>query len=360
MYVRSLKLKNYRNYDKLHIHFDKGTTILYGDNAQGKTNVLESVYLAVTTKSHRGSKDKEIIQFGENEAHVRLKVVKHDVEHRIDMHLRGLKSKGIAVDGIPIKRSSELLGICNVVFFSPEDLSLIKDSPSDRRRFMNMELCQLDKIYCSDYVNYNNVLNQRNSLLKQIYFKPDLRDTLDIWDEQLIDHGKRLIKSRREFVEMMNDIMRDIHLRLSGGKENVRIDYVMNTTEEGFANELRAKRDKDLKYQTTQVGPHRDDLAFFINDIDVKSYGSQGQQRTTALSLKLSEIRLVREMMRENPILLLDDVMSELDSNRREYLLDSIKDIQTIVTCTGYDDFINRRMKIDNIYKVENGAILAN
>lgn len=356
MYIHSLELKDYRNYDELSISFDEGTNIIYGDNAQGKTNILEALYLASTTKSHRGSKDKDIIQFEKEESHIRLKVMKKDVPHKIDMHLRKHKSKGVAIDGIPIHKSMELLGILNIIFFSPEDLSIIKNSPAERRKFMDLELCQLDKIYCYHFMNYNKVLNQRNNLLKQIYFNPSLIDTLDIWDEQLAQYGKKVIEGRKQFIVQLNEIIKEIHGNLTGGKEKIKIVYDCNTEEDLF-NELKKKRDKDLKYQTTQVGPHRDDMKFLINHIDVRSFGSQGQQRTVALSLKLAEIKLVNQLIGDKPILLLDDVMSELDEKRRDYLFRSIHDVQTIITCTGYDDFIKKRLSINQVYKVVEGHI---
>ncbi len=357
MYIESLKLSNYRNYKALSMSFSDETVILYGDNAQGKTNILEAIYVAATTKSHRGTRDKELIQLGEQEAHIRMCVNKNKMSQQIDMHLRNNKSKGVAVNGIPIKRSSELLGICNIIFFSPEDLSIIKNSPSERRRFIDMELCQLDKVYCYNFMKYNKVLNQRNSLLKQISFQPSLEDTLDVWDEQLKEYGARVISGRERFIKQLNEIMIEIHGRLTGRHEKIRVNYLKNTEAGQFGDLLREKRDKDLKYQTTSVGPHRDDLNFYIDGIDVKSFGSQGQQRTTALSLKLSEIDLVKQRIGENPVLLLDDVMSELDAKRRDYLMDSIRDLQTIITCTGYDDFIRNRMQINNIYKVIQGSV---
>ena len=357
MYINSLELSNYRNYNNLSIDFDPGITILYGDNAQGKTNILEAIYISGTTKSHRGSKDKDIIRFGEEESHIRLKLTKHDVSHRIDMHLRKNKSKGVAVDGQSIKKSGELFGIIHMIFFSPEDLSIIKNSPSERRRFMNLELCQLNKLYYYNYVNYNKALNQRNALLKQIAFQPALKDTLDMWDMYLIKYGKCLIEEREIFLTNLNQIVQEIHSHLTGKKESIEIGYEKNVSIDNYESTMQNKRDMDLKYQSTQTGPHRDDICFYINGIDVRKYGSQGQQRTAALSLKLSEIELVKELIHDTPILLLDDVMSELDSNRKHYLLDSIKDIQTIVTCTGYDDFIKSRLMINKIYKVENGTV---
>lgn len=357
MYINSLEIKNYRNYTDLSIEFDNGITILYGDNAQGKTNILEAIYISGTTKSHRGSKDKDIIKFGENEAHIRLNLTKHDVRHKIDMHLRKNKNKGVAIDGQSIHKSGELFGIIHMIFFSPEDLSIVKNGPSERRRFMNLELCQLRKIYHYNYVNYNKALNQRNTLLKQINFNPNLIDTLDMWDAYLIEYGKHIIEERDNFIKELNEIVKNIHKHLTGGKEEIIIGYEKNVSIEDYEKVMRSKRDKDLKYQITQTGPHRDDICFYINGIDVRKYGSQGQQRTAALSLKLAEIELVKQLIHDTPILLLDDVMSELDSNRKKYLLDSIDGIQTIVTCTGYDDFIKSRLNINQIYKVTAGTI---
>ena len=357
MFIESLALQNFRNYDSAEINFSNGINILYGDNAQGKTNVLEAIYMLATTKSHRGSRDKEIIRFESDESHIRAEINKNDLKHRVDMHLRRSKSKGVAVDMIPIKKSAELFGLVNIIFFSPEDLTIIKDSPAERRRFMDMELCQLSRIYYSNLSCYNKVLNQRNNLLKQIYFDKRQLDMLDIWDNQLADYGIKVVKERNNFIDMLNEIIFDIHSKLTSGKEELRLIYDKNVGEDEFAEELLAKRDMDLKYQSTQVGPHRDDIIFMINDIDVKKYGSQGQQRTVALSLKLAEIKLVKKLINDNPILLLDDVMSELDSTRRDALLSSISDIQTIITCTGYDDFIKERLSIDKIYKVTQGKL---
>ncbi len=357
MYIQSLELKNYRNYEYLNIDFDSGTTILYGNNAQGKTNILESIYLSATTKSHRGSKDRDIIRFGADESHIRTHVNKMDICRRIDMHLRKNRSKGIAIDGIPIKRSGELFGVANVIFFSPEDLSIIKNGPAERRRFLDLELCQLDKLYLYHYTNYNKVLNQRNNLLKQIYYKPELKDTLEVWDQQLIQYGRELIQSRKTFIHQLNDILQSIHSHLTGGKEHLHICYEGSVEEDQYEEVMRQKQEQDLKYQSTQCGPHRDDMSFYIDDIEVRRFGSQGQQRTAALALKLAEIEIVKQLINDTPILLLDDVMSELDEMRRDYLLHSIDNIQTIITCTGYDDFIKERMKINKVYKVVEGHV---
>ncbi|MEF9939670.1 MAG: DNA replication/repair protein RecF [Clostridium sp.] len=357
MIIESLELKNYRNYKDLHIDFDQGTNILYGNNAQGKTNILEAIYVCATTKSHRGSKDKEMIEFGEEESHIKIKIKKEGVPYRIDMHLRMNKTKGVAINGIPIHKASELFGVVNVVFFSPEDLNIIKNGPSERRRFIDMELCQLNKLYVHSLVQYNKIIMQRNKLLKEISFKPEYEEMLDIWDMQLVSYGCEIINYREKFIMQLNDIIKTIHYTLSGEKENLIIKYEANVASEDFERILKKNRIQDMKQKTTLAGPHRDDMTFYVNQIDIRKFGSQGQQRTAALSLKLAEIEIVKKIVKDYPILLLDDVLSELDKSRQEQLLSVIKHIQTIITCTGLEDFISRCFKIDSIYKVVNGTV---
>ncbi|MEE0686043.1 MAG: DNA replication/repair protein RecF [Lachnospiraceae bacterium] len=359
MYIKSLELNNYRNYDNLSIEFERGTNILYGNNAQGKTNILESIYVASTTKSHRGSKDREIINFEKDEAHIKATVMKKDVPIRIDIHLKKNKSKGIAINGIPIRKASELFGVLNVVFFSPEDLNIIKNGPAERRRFIDLELCQLDKIYVHNLVNYNKIVNQRNKLLRDLGFNYDkeLVSTLDIWDMQLADYGAKIITRRNQFIDEINEIIYGIHRNITNGKEELIVRYEPNITGNNIYEELVRSRDKDLKLKTTSVGPHRDDISFLNKKIDIRKFGSQGQQRTAALSLKLSEIELVKSIIKDTPILLLDDVLSELDSNRQRHLLGNLYNVQTIITCTGLDEFVENRFNIDNIYKVVEGTV---
>lgn len=358
MYIQSLELKNYRNYDRLIIEFSSGTNILYGDNAQGKTNILEAVYLGATTKSHRGSKDKEIIRFGENESHIRIHLMKQDIGHQIDMHLKKSRTKGAAIDRIPIKRSSDLLGFVPVIFFSPEDLSIIKNGPSQRRKFLDIELSQLEKMYLHQLSSYNRVMAQRNNLLKQLAYQRELLDTLDSWDLQLVKYGSEVIRYRQKFIEDLNEIIREIHKNLTGKKEKIVLKYDYSVNYDEFLTVLQRKREIDLKYASTGAGPHRDDIEFLVNGIDIRKFGSQGQQRTAALSLKLAQIELVKRQTGETPILLLDDVLSELDSSRKNYLLDSIKDIQTLITCTGLEEFINSHLQIDKMFQVKSGKIV--
>ena len=358
MIIKSLELQNFRNYETLKLDFDSGTNIFYGDNAQGKTNILEAIYMIATTKSHKGSKDQDIIQFGNDEAHIRSYLFKEDVTRQVDMHLRKSKTKGIAIDGQRIKKAADLLGLLNVVFFSPEDLSIIKNGPSERRRFVDMELCQLDSFYLYNLNHYNKIVNQRNKLLKDLNNNPSLKDTLSIWDSQLVSYGSKIIERRELFVEQLNEIIRDIHLKLSGTKEHIEIKYEKNVEICDLENKLRRNQDKDIILKQTTVGPHRDDISFIVNDIDIRKFGSQGQQRTAALSLKLSEIELVKKSIKDTPVLLLDDVLSELDSNRQNYLLNSIGDIQTIITYTGLDEFVNNRFEINKVFKVTNGSVV--
>lgn len=357
MIIKSLELMNFRNYESLELKFSEGTNILYGDNAQGKTNVLEAIYLSATTKSHKGSKDRDIVNFNAEESHIRTYLDKEGIEYRVDMHIRKNKSKGIAVDGQKIKKAAELLGLLNVVFFSPEDLSIIKNGPAERRRFVDMELCQLDSFYLYNLNHYNKIVNQRNKLLKDLYMNPGLRDTLNIWDSQLVSFGSKIIEKRIDFVKQLNEIIFEIHKKLSGDKEELLIEYEPDTLIEEFEKRLRASQDKDVRLKQTSVGPHRDDFCFSVNGIDIRKFGSQGQQRTAALSLKLSEIELVKKIAKDKPVLLLDDVLSELDSSRQNHLLNSIGDIQTIITCTGLDEFVNNRFEIDKVFQVTNGTI---
>ena len=357
MKLESIEVGNFRNYENAKLEFHPKTNILYGDNAQGKTNILESIYVCATTNSHKGSKDKELIRFGEDEAHIRMFLTKREMTHKIDMHLRKSKGKGIAIDGQKIKKAADLLGLCNVVFFSPEDLGIIKNGPAERRRFVDMELCQLDNFYLYNLNHYNKIVNQRNKLLKDMYMNPDLKETLTIWDMQLVSYGSKIIERRKLFVEQLNEIIYEIHKKLSGGREEIRIQYEPDVELDEFERKLKNSQDRDMRAKMTSVGPHRDDFSFLVGDVDIRKFGSQGQQRTAALSLKLSEIELVKRITKDTPVLLLDDVLSELDSNRQNYLLNSIGDIQTIITCTGLEEFVNNRFESNRVFKVSAGTV---
>ena len=355
MYIRELKLDHFRNYDSLDLDFSAGTNLFYGDNAQGKTNILEAVYFCGTTRSHRTVKDSEMIRFGAQEAHLRMEMKRTASQLRIDMHLRAGKAKGIAINGAAIRKAQELIGLGHFIFFSPEDLGIIKNGPSERRRFLDMELCQLDQIYVSSLAGYNKVLQQRNRLLRDLSARPQDMATLDVWDEQLVRYGSVLIRAREMFVNRLREVILPIHRSLSGGREEMVAGYEKNTEIASFAENVKRIRDRDLVLKSTTCGPHRDDLSFSVNGIDIRKYGSQGQQRSAALSLKLAEIELVKESTGDIPVLLLDDVLSELDSGRQHYLLDSIGNIQTFITCTGLKEYENSPVQIDRIFHVSAG-----
>lgn len=357
MKIKSLKLKNFRNYDLLKLEFDDATNIFYGDNAQGKTNILESIYLSGTTKSHRGTKDRDLVQFGKEESHIEAVVEKNGITYQIDMHLKKNSPKGIAINKIPIRKASELFGIINIVFFSPEDLNIIKNGPSERRRFIDLELSQLDKVYLNNLSNYNRIVNQRNHLLKDITQQRNLMETLDVWEIQLIQYGNKIIERRKQFVKEINKIISNIHKKLTGQREDINLIYEPSIGNLTLEQALAKNRERDMKIKSTSVGPHRDDICFMAGDLDIRRFGSQGQQRTAALSLKLSEIELVRQSIHDTPVLLLDDVLSELDKHRQNYLLDSIHDIQTLITCTGVDEFVNHRFSINKVFHVQDGQV---
>ena len=357
MMIHSLELLHFRNYEREIFEFDEETNVLYGDNAQGKTNVLEGIYLCSTSRSHKGSRDREMILMGQEDAHLKMFVEKNQICHKIDVHLKKKKAKGIAIDGIPVKKSSDLLGMCHVVFFSPEDLAIIQNGPEARRKFIDMELCQLDHIYLHHLTKYKHVLKQRNELLKQISINSKLLDTLDIWNSQLVEYGTYVIKARTEFVRKLNGYIRKIHNNLTGGKENIELTYEPNVTAGAFAQELGVMEKKDLFTKTTNTGPHRDDLSFVSENKDLRKYGSRGQQRTGALSLKLTEIQIVEEKTGEKPLLLLDDVLSELDRNRQNYLLEHIKGIQTIITCTGLEEFVKNGVNMQKTFEIVSGSV---
>lgn len=357
MWIKSVEGKNFRNYRALSIELDKGINLLYGDNAQGKTNILEIIYICSTSRSHRGSKDKELILFGEEEAHLRLFVYKRKDLHKIDIHYKRNGKKGIAIDGVPVKKASEMFGYLNVVMFSPDDLAVVKNGPAERRRFLDKEICQIDPVYMDDLGRYNKILDQRNRLLKEIPFRSSLLDTLDVWDEQLVNYGNRITEKRKEFIKNTGALCRDIHENLTSGKEIMELEYEENVSPENFMDKLKESRERDIHTSQTNKGPHRDDFCIKANNIDLRTFGSQGQQRSAAVSLKLSEIEMIKNKTGEDPVLLLDDVLSELDGSRQESLLKEITNIQTVITGTGIDDLIKNNLNIGKKYFVKEGTI---
>lgn len=360
MQLTSLSLRDYRNIEDLNLQFGPGCNIIYGENGQGKTNILESIYMCAYGRSHKGSKEKEIIRQGCEEGHIRADFHSELTSQRVDIHLRRSKAKGMALNRVPIRNMRELYGNILLVMFSSEDLDIVKRSPSDRRKFLDLQLCQMDPIYMDNLVSYNRILEQRRELFKRAEEERDIHqfnDTLDIWDLQLCRYGTAIIRRRREFIEEMNELIFDIHYDISGGREKLIIRYEPSSEEENLYENLLKNRERDRIYKQTHTGPHRDDLSFYDDKKDLKVYGSSGQQRSCALSLKLSEIFMIEKRKKEKPVLLLDDVMSELDRNRQKQLISTLKDIQSIITCTGMDEFIEEMMgDIRKIY-IKEGKI---
>ncbi|MEG0152914.1 MAG: DNA replication/repair protein RecF [Niameybacter sp.] len=355
MYIQEITLSNFRNYNEVQLKLDKGINIFKGDNAQGKTNILEAIYLCATARSHRTSQEKEVIMWNEQAAHITLDVQKRTFEDKIDFHITQ-KGKAVAINKMPVAKLGELFGTLTVVMFSPEDLQLIKKSPKERRRFIDIELCQFNKMYYYALKQYYKVLKQRNNALKQYNHNPNA-EMLDVWDMQYVEYAKEVVKRRSEFIEEINTVANRIHADISGGKEELQVVYEPNVTSEQLEDKVRRYRSKDIMTQSSTVGPHRDDLKFLINGMDVKVYGSQGQQRTVVLSMKLAELYLMQEHLGEAPILLLDDVLSELDDNRQRYLFSYTENIQTLITCTGIEQSVWNNQKIGKLYNVIKGII---
>lgn len=357
MYITEVSLQGFRNLAQLKIEPSRGINVIYGSNAQGKTNFLESLYFCAMGRSLRGKSDQQLIQFNEEESHIRMMVQRKNRYDRIDVHLKQNEKKGIAVNGLPVRKLGDLFGTLYAVIFSPEDLSLVKDGPGERRRFLDMELCQLSKVYYYDLQQYYRILKQRNNLLKEIQKKPALQETLFVWDDQMAEYGERIISARKRFLIRLDEIAAEKLSQLTGGKDSLQTIYKPNCEEGMLAEKLRRNIERDIYFGSTQSGPHKDDILFSIDGREVKVYGSQGQQRTTALAARLAEIDLIREETGEEPVLLLDDVFSELDESRQKFLLESIGGLQAFVTCTGIEDSVKKYISRDNLFYVENGVI---
>lgn len=343
---------DYRNIKKLNIDLSPKVNVFYGDNAQGKTNILESIYICATGRSQRTHITKELITFGSDSAHIQLKVQKDNYTDKINIHLKSNNKKGIAINNIPAKNVNELFGTVNIIFFSPEDLNLVKEGPSQRRKFMDIELCQLSRVYADNLSRYYRILKERNTLLKK---NPDTI-TLDVYDQQLAEYGCKIIRERESFIVDICQRANIIHNDITSAKENLEVKYCGNVSPEDFFHKLKLNRDKDIYYKTTSVGIHKDDLLFNINGVNARDYGSQGQQRTVCLSLKLAEVSMVKEKTGYMPVLLLDDVLSELDRSRQLYILHSIENVQTIITSTGIEDIRDNVGEVKFFY-VNNGEV---
>lgn len=356
MWINKIKLKNFRNYSEQEINLGKNINVFFGENAQGKTNIIESIFLASIGKSYRTSKEKELIKFNENEAFIEIEFNKSDRDGKIKIQIS--EKKQIFLNGIKLKKLSELLGNINIVIFSPEDINILKGSPQNRRKFLDIMISQLRPNYMHLLTIYLKTMEQRNNYLKLIKFENKPEELLDIWDEKIVDAGIKIYQYRKEYIDKIYSKIKNIHKDITQGKEDIEIEYFSDaTTRQNFLNELKSRRKLDIIKGYTTKGIHRDDFTIYINKKEVGTFGSQGQNRTAVLSLKLSELQVIYDDIGEYPILLLDDFMSELDSKRRENFLNSIKDIQVIITCTeklGLE-------KIQNFeYNVIDGKVIEN
>ena len=333
MQLNSLKLLNFRNYDNLYIDFNKKVNLLVGKNGQGKTNIVESIYMLSFGKSFRTNKEKELIKFNCEKASVQINYQKSDRDGNIKIEIG--EKKQVYLNGIKIKKLSELLGNINIVIFTPDDINILKGGPQNRRRFLDIMISQLRPNYMHILSLYNKTLEQRNNYLRQIKEYNKDENLLEIWDEKLIDYGMKIYEYRKEFLEKIQNKIKYIHKEITDGKEDIEIEYISDAkTRQNFTNELQSRRKLDIIKGFTTKGIHRDDFIIYINKKEVGIFGSQGQNRTAMLSLKLSELQVIYDDIGEYPILLLDDFMSELDEKRRERFLNNIKDIQVIITCT--------------------------
>lgn len=359
MKVKNLKLINFRNYKTQDIAFCDGLNVIVGNNASGKTNMVESIYYSGLGKSPRTFQDKELICWGEEYAYIKIELSKKYRNHIIEIHIDKNGKKRIAIDKIPVRKINELIGIINIVYFSPDELDIIKESPVLRRNFLNISLSQQKKSYYSALVRYNKILAQRNKLLKTEYDQKVIKETLPIWDIQLAEVGTEIIIERYEFCKKMQQVIESIHGELTCGEEKLSLAYESKINlddkqkmKDEFLALLAGSIDKDINLKYTTVGCHRDDINIKINDIEVRKFGSQGQKRTTALSLKLAEVKLFEMETGEKPILILDDVLSELDGRRQSKLLEHIKEVQTLLTCAEFDG------ECKKIIKVANGKVI--
>ena len=376
MRIKRLVLNGFRSYERAELLPSEGLNLLYGANAAGKTNVLEAVFLCALGRSHRTSRDIELIGHGLSGAYVGLELETRTGTRLIEIKLRTgddvirtpRDKKQIFIDRQRAEKAGELMGVLNVVMFSPEDLALVKASPDVRRRFMDMEICQLQPAYYRKVAMYNAALRQRNSLIKEAFANPIDQDVLDMWNQQLARTGAEVMRARRRFMDDISTVASDMHRRLTGGREQLfayyepNVDFDGDTAGSGAAeyaiyDALASSREEDIRRGYTTRGPHRDDLGIKLGETDVKTYGSQGQQRTAALSLKLSELVLMKETVGESPVLLLDDVLSELDDDRQRALMESAFDCQCLLTATGVETALSGRNAA--LFEVKDGRIEA-
>lgn len=364
MHVISLEVEGFRNLGAQKILFDPELNILWGENAQGKTNALEAICLCALGKSPRTDRERELIARGEKNARVKVEFSSRFGSAVIDFAFLGGKRR-IAVNSVPIMRTGDLMGYFNAVWFSPDELRLVREGPAERRRFMDIDVCQTDKSYLDTLTRFNKTLSQRNNLLRDGFSSPSVGDMLSVWDQVLAKEGAKLIRKRREFVSRLAPLAAEVHYGLSGSRESLSVRYVtgiegetQSEIAENYAKALLSSREKDLSLRHTSVGAQRDDVRLSLGqeseeNVDVRIYGSRGQQRTAALAMKIAETRVMREVTGDYPTLLLDDVLSELDEARQKRLLSLGGGVQIILTSANPVSQTDR----GRIFRVESGRI---
>jgi len=358
MIIKKTALQNFLSYTSVECTLDAGLNILVGRNAAGKTNFIESAYFSALGKSARGFKDKELVRWEAKEAQIFLEYQKGNRTHTLGISIDAAGKKRILSDGIPLSKTGELLGNLNVVYFSPDGMKLIKEAPADRRRFLDVALCQQDRLYFYTLMRYNKLLTQRNKLLKNCKSDAEVTAMNAIIVAKLIECQSLIVKKRADFLRLLAPAAQDSHAKITDGKETLALEYEGDATDENAVSTLsklyEQNFEKDKKQGFTSVGIHRDDIKISAGNIDVRRFGSQGQQRTAVLSLKLAEVALFKKLKGTSPVLILDDVLSELDEKRQRALLNAVSGTQTIITCT---DFNKSLAENAVIFRVENGKI---
>jgi DNA replication and repair protein RecF len=353
MWIEKINLKNFRNYKNEEIYLNKNLNIFYGENAQGKTNIIESIFICSIGKSFRAKKDKELIKFDEKNSKIEINFKKEDRDGTLKIELND--KKNIYLNNIKLKKLSDLFGNINVVIFTPEDIDILKGGPQKRRRFLDIMISQLRPNYMYTLNLYLKTIEQRNNYLRQIKIENKSENMLDIWDEKLAEFAFIISNYRNEFIEKLKNKIEDIHYNITENKEKIKIEYITECKNKNdFLRLLKERRKIDIIKGFTTKGIHRDDFNIYINNKNVSIFGSQGQNRTAILSLKLSELQVINDEIGEYPILLLDDFMSELDERRRKSLIENIKEMQVIITCT---DKIELENLNGSLYNVKNGNV---
>lgn len=355
MYIKEVYLKNFRNYREQTIKLNENANVFYGDNAQGKTNILEALYFSALGRSFRTYKESELIKFNHDYSNVIITYIKNDRENKIEINIEKKNNKVIKVNGVKLNKNSELIGNLNLVIFSPDDIMILKQGPALRRKFLDVLISQLKPKYLHELLEYNKILDNRNAILKSKNL-----ETIDIWNEQLADKVEIIYNYRKEYLDKLQEKLKDIHAGLTNNKEELFIKYKTNFKDkQDFINVLKQNEQNDSFKGYTTEGSHREDFEIYINDKSINLYGSQGQHRTAILALKIAELNIIKEEIGENPVLLLDDVTSELDEHRVLSIFDVVKDYQVLITCTDLAQVLKYDSLTKNIklFNINNGQV---